>query len=73
MEAELARTKLAADELDARVQAAAQGRPLPPTTLPGLTQAPDKGGAETALKVAAGAAGVAVLVVGLAYLLGRKH
>jgi hypothetical protein len=73
VEAELARTKLAADELDARVQAAAQGRPLPPTTLPGLTQAPDKGGAETALKVAAGAAGVAVLVAGLAYLLGRKH
>jgi hypothetical protein len=71
-EAELARTKLAADELGARVAASREGRQLPATTLPGLTAPRDEGGTSTAIKVAVGAAGVAVIVAGLAYLLGRK-
>ena len=71
-EAELNRTRLAASELGARVDASREGRTLQPTTLPGLQQAPDKDGMATALKVAMGAAGVAVVVAGVAWLAGRR-
>lgn len=71
-EAELNRTRLAASELGARVDASREGRTIQPTTLPGLQQAPDKDGMATALKVAMGAAGVAVAVAGIAYLAGRR-
>jgi hypothetical protein len=71
-EAELSRTKLAADELEARVQASKEGRQLPSTTLPGLTAPRDNDGVQTAVKVAIGAAAVAAVVAGLAYLLGRR-
>ena len=40
--------------------------------LAGLTAPRDEAGTSTAIKVAVGAAGVAVIVAGLAYLLGRK-
>jgi hypothetical protein len=72
-EAELNRTRLAAAELDARVVASREGRVLAPTTLPGLTAPRDQEGISTAIKVAAAGAGVAVVVAGLAYLLGGRR